>query len=171
MVKVKNKITAACIVMMMEQYNKRKKFTLEGVLFTKEEIIKRANTLFPKNTRVKKGDMMPSSLHAECLQKGSDDSLAEYFRLCSPDEENFSDLTETLENEEVQKVLKSHLPSQYSNKGKFIESYYQFVSELVMPPQERKNLDSREAVWIAAALTYTWFVTDGERRYNTADGF
>ena len=52
-INVANKIIGACIVRMMEQYKKRKGFTSEGVLFTKEEIIASANEFFPMRTRVK----------------------------------------------------------------------------------------------------------------------
>lgn len=174
MVKVANKIIGACFVLMMEQYQKHEGFTLEGVLFTKEEIIARANTLFPMNAEVKEDDMKPSSLRGKCLRKGSDDSLAEYFRLCSPEDDNFSDLAETFGNEEVAEVLQSYAPSQYSDVVQFAEDYFLFIRGVDIPLQERRNLDYRGAVWIAAAtLAYNEYIrtkSDSLQQYAFGKG-
>lgn len=161
-INVANKIMGTCIVRMMEQYKKRKGFTLEGVLFTKEEIIASANEFFPMRTRVKDSDMRLSALRDKCLFTGSDDSLSEYYRLCIPEDANYSDLSETVENEEVAAVLHSNLPEGLGNIEQFLNLYFQFIRQRAVSAQERYFTDPRDprkAIWIAAAtLAYNEYV-------------
>lgn len=154
MVNVSNKIMGACIVLMMEQYKKRKKFAMEGVLFTKEELITWGNKLFPMNAKIKDNRMQDNLLNKNCLQLGSDDSMCEYYRLCHP--ENSVNYKETLENAAVYQVLKNYLPQQFRSVEAFLDSYFAFINSQSILTQERSdNMDSRCAVWIAsAALTY-----------------
>ena len=101
----------ACIVLMMEQYKKRKKFAMEGVLFTKEELITWGNKLFPMNSEVRDSSIRPNSLNGNCLQSSSEDSMREYYRLCHP--ENSVNYKDTLENGAVYQVLKNYIPQQF----------------------------------------------------------
>lgn len=158
MVNVSNKIMGACIVLMMEQYKKRKKFAMEGVLFTKEELITWGNKLFPMNSEVRDSSIRPNSLNGNCLQSGSEDSMREYYRLCHP--ENSVNYKDTLENGAVYQVLKNHLPQQFRSVEAFLDSYFAFINSQSILTQERSdNMDSRCAVWIAAAaLTYNEYM-------------
>lgn len=169
-INVANKIIGACIAKMMEQYKKRKEFVLEGVLFTKEEIITSANEFFPMRTKVKDSDMKLSALRDKCLYTGSDDSLSEYYRLCIPEDTNYSDLSETVQNEEVAAVLFPNLPEGLESIEQFLNLYFQFIRQNAVPTQERYFTDPRDprkAIWIAAAtLAYNEYVRTQSRELS-----
>lgn len=153
-INITNKIIGACIIQMMEQYKKRKGFALEGVLFTKEEIITWANKLFPIRFDVKASDLKPSSLEANCLEIGSEDSLREYYRLRFPNTD-YTGLSETLATDEVIGVLQRYLPNRFESVADFLDLYFQFIGNRALVPQERQIDESRKAIWVACAtLTY-----------------
>lgn len=153
-INITNKIIGACVVQMMEQYKKHKGFMLEGVLFTKEEIITWANRLFPIRADVKASDLKPSSLEANCLEIGSEDSLREYYRLRFPNTD-YTGLSETLATDEVVCVFQRYLPNCFESVEDFLDLYFQFIGNREQMAQERQIDESRKAIWIACAtLTY-----------------
>lgn len=155
---IANRIMGACIILMMEQYKKRKGFTIEGVLFTKEEIITWANEKFPMRADVKASDMKPSSLESNCLQLGSEDSLREYYRFRYP-ENDFEGLKDTLEKQEITSIIYPYLPNRFESIEEFLDEYFLFIENWEQPPQESTIADSRTAIWIASAtLTYNEYI-------------
>lgn len=155
---IANKIMGACIVLMMEQYKKRKGFTFEGVLFTKEEIITWANEKFPMRADVKESNMKPSFLKENCLQIGSEDSLREYYRLRYP-ENDFEGLIDTLEKQEITSIIYPYLPNRFESIEEFLDEYFLFIESWEQPPQESVIDESRKGIWIACAtLTYNEYI-------------
>lgn len=155
---IANRIMGACIILMMEQYKKRKGFTIEGVLFTKEEIITWANEKFSMRADVKASDMKPSSLESNCLQIGSEDSLREYYRLRYP-ENDFEGLKDTLEKQEITSIIYPYLPNRFVSIGAFLDEYFSFIENWEQPPQVSAVNESRTAIWIASAtLTYNEYI-------------
>lgn len=169
-INVTQKIIGSCIVLMLEQYQKNKEFMLEGVLFSKEEIITSANELFPMRTKVKESDMRPSALRDKCLFTGSNDSLGEYCRLCTPEDADYFNLFEIVKNGEIATVIHSNMPEQLDSIEQFLNLYFQFIKQCAVSEQERyftDSHDSRKAIWISiAALTYNEFVRTQSRKLS-----
>ena len=180
MIKKSEKLVCAYIALAGEKY--ANSFTLKNLLFTAQELLDKANTLFNDSDRIigpldlqNSTRDIGSSSNQKLFVKGSAASLNDYYRLGTPDEVSPYDIHALVEK--LMPVAHRCLPWQYSSSGssttdavvRFLQEYFDFIRRNPTPEQNSNYaLSSREAVWIAAAaLTYNEYLRTGSTTAET----